>query len=154
MDPAAEELVHRLVERLAGYVPAGHLQAAKHAQQGDVGALRIAAAVDVAPHALDFEGIGVQQVVRKDILYHCGDGSRPEAGRVDFAHALNAAVRGQLQEDEVASAVTGRRIADDEGLESDQLHGQSPEWSGKRLPLCYVDDTHAHLTRYHKAGGP
>ena len=45
-----------------------------------------------------------------------------EARGVDFADALDPVVGHELQEQEVAPAEGGRRIADDEGLELGDFH--------------------------------
>ena len=70
VDLAAEQLVDRLAELLADDVPAGYLDAAQHADQGQVGAQSKAAAIDPAPQGLDLEGVGAEDVARADVLDH------------------------------------------------------------------------------------
>ena len=47
---------------------------------------------------------------------------RAEGRGVDLADADDAVVGDELEEDEVAPAEAGRRVADDEGLEVGDLH--------------------------------
>src|SRR3954452_947402 len=129
----AEEVVGRPVERLADDVPKRHLDAAQDAHQRDVGALGIAAPVDVSPQGLDLERISADDVMGENILDHRDDGFRPEARRVDLANPLDPAVCDELQEDEVAAAMKGRRVADDEGLDVGDLHDGSPAQRGDKM---------------------
>ena len=122
-EPAAEQLVDRLVQRLADDVPAGHLDPAQDPDQRQVRPQAVAAAVDRAPQPLDLEGVGPDHVAFADVLDHARQGVRAEGGGVDLADALDAALRRQLDEDEVAAAEVRRRIADDEGLDLGDLHG-------------------------------
>ncbi len=121
--PAPEELVDRLVHLLADDVPAGHLDAAQHPHQRDVGAQRVAAAVDVAPQGLDPERIVADHVAGAHVLDHLRHHVGAEGRRIDLAESLDAAVGGQLEEDEIASAEMGRRVAHYPGFDVGDLHG-------------------------------
>ena len=128
VDAPAEQLVDGLVDGLADDVPARHLDAAEHAEQRDVGPAGVAPAVDVAPEPLDVERVGADHVRVADVLDHAGDDVRAERRPVDLAEPLDAVVGGQLEEDEVAAAEVGRRVADDERLELGDLHcGQASQ---------------------------
>ena len=93
---AAQQLIDGLVERLAHDVPAGHLEPAEHAHQGDVGPQRITTAVDIAPQGLDPEGIGAEHMMLENILDHRDNDLRCERRRIDLANAFHAAVGDQL----------------------------------------------------------
>ena len=101
---AAEQLVDGLLDGLADDVPARHLDPAQHADERDVGAPRVALAVDVAPESLDPERVGADHVAAADVLDHLRDDVRAEGGRVDLADALDPVVGRQLEEDEVLPA--------------------------------------------------
>jgi hypothetical protein len=45
---------------------------------------------------------------------------------IDLADAVDAIVGDELHEQEIAAAESGRRIADDEGLEIHDLHKRTP----------------------------
>src|SRR5262245_11303531 len=123
MHAAAEQLVDRLIRRLAEDVPQRDLDARQHGDQRRVGALRIAAAVDLAPQALDVERVDAGDVAAEHVLGGGLDDLRAEAVAIDLADAGDAVVGRQLDENEVAAAEAGRRIADDENLDVLCLHG-------------------------------
>src|SRR6185436_11964068 len=129
---AAEQLVDRLAGRLAEDVPQRDLDARQHADQRRVRALRIAAAVDFAPQALDVERVRAGDIAAEHVLGHRLDDLRTEAVAVDLADATDAVVGRQLDENEVAAAEAGRRIADDENLDVLCLHG-APSPVGETL---------------------
>ena len=122
----AEELVDGLVDRLADDVPAGHLDPAEDADQRDVRSARVALPVDITPEPLDVERIGPDHVTRADVLDHAGDDVWPERRGVDLPDPLDPVVGDELEEDEVAPAEVGWRVADDERLETGDLHGLLP----------------------------
>ena len=132
---AAEQLIDRLVDRLADDVPHRHLDAGEHAHQRNVGPLRIAAAVDVAPDRLDREGVGAQHMVLEHVLEHLDDRFGREARGIDLADALDPVVGDQLQEQEIAPAEGRRRIADDEGLQACDAHRPTPPSDNAAWPL-------------------
>src|ERR1019366_10511621 len=111
---AAQEVVDRLLDRLPDDAPARHLQTADHAHERQVGAQAEARAIRLAPHRLDTEGIATCEPSREQILDHRGDDLRPEGRGIDLANPLDTAGGPELQEDEVAAAVGGRRITHDE----------------------------------------
>ncbi len=126
MDRAAEQLAHRPVERLADDVPAGHLQPARHAHHRRIGALGEAAAVAGAQEALGLERAVAFEMAGEGVLDDGDERPGPGAGGVDLAVADRAVVRRQLDEQEVAPAEAGRRIAHDEGLQVGDPHRLSP----------------------------
>src|SRR6201999_4604590 len=119
---AAEQVVHRLADRLADDVPAGHLQPAHHAHETQVRTQREPGAVALAPEALDLERVATGEAAGEQILDHARDDLRPERGGVHLAEALYAAARAQLEEYEVATAEGGRWIGNDEYLDAVELH--------------------------------
>ena len=58
------------------------------------------------------------------VLEHRHDRFRREARGVDFSHALDPAGGLELEEQKIAAAEGGRRIADDEGFQLGDLHGR------------------------------
>ena len=123
VDLAAEEVIDGLADRLADDIPQGHLDSAEDAHQRGVGTAGVAAPVDVAPQCLDAEGIGVEHVPFEHVADHRDDRLGGKARRIDFADAFDAAGGPELQEDEIASAEGGPRVADDEGFQIGDLHG-------------------------------
>ena len=73
-------------------------------------------------HALD--------VAVEGVLDHGRHGLGAEGVAIAFADAGDAVVRRQLDEDEVAPAPGGRRIADDEDFEVLDFHGLESSWNG------------------------
>ncbi len=124
MNLAAEQRIDGLADRLADDVPQRHLDGRKDAHQRNVGPAGIAAAIDVAPERLDAERIGAFDVQLEHVLDHRHDRFRREARGIDLAHALDSAGGLELEEEEIAAAEGGRRIADDEGLELGDFHGR------------------------------
>ena len=119
---AAEEIVDGLADRLADDVPKRHLDAGQDAHQRGVRPAGVAAAVDVAPQRLDPERVGAEDVALEHVADHRDDGVGREARGVDLADPLDAAGGPELEEDEIPSTESWRRIADDEGLEIGNLH--------------------------------
>ena len=144
MDLAAEQRVDRFADRLADDVPQRHLDSGQDAHQRNVGPARIAAAVNVAPQGLDPERIGALDMMLEYVLDHRHHRLRAEARRIDLADALDPAGGLELEEQEVAAAERGRRIADDEGLELGDFHARLealvggdcilPSWPGLSRP--------------------
>src|SRR5439155_75910 len=66
--------------------------------------------------ALDMAGI--------DVLDHLHHHARRKGGVIDFAHALDAVIGDELEENEIAPAGHGRRIADHESLETGYFQGR------------------------------
>ncbi len=118
----AEQLVHGLADRLADDVPARHLDPAQHAYERDVGPARVSPSVDVPPQGLDAKRIGSVDVVRKDVLDHALDDAWSKRRTVHLADALDAVVRDEFEEDEIAAAERRRRIADDPCSDPDDPH--------------------------------
>ena len=58
------------------------------------------------------------------VLDHRHDRLGREARRVDFAYALDPAGGLELEEEEIAAAESGRRVADDEGFQLGDFHGR------------------------------
>ena len=133
---AAEQRINRLADRLADDVPERHLDAGEDAHQRNVGPARIAAAVDVAPERLDAERIGALDMALEHILDHRHNRLGREARGVDFADALDPAGGLELEEQKVAAAEGGRRIADDESFEFGDFHrrpvGRGEGWGELR----------------------
>ena len=92
--------------------------------QRDVRPTRVAAAVDVAPERLDPKRIGAHHVALEHVLDHRDDRFGRKARRIDLADALDSAGGLELEEQEIAPAESGRRVADDEGLEFGDFHAQ------------------------------
>ena len=137
VDFAAEQLVDGLADRLADDVPQRHLDSGQDAHQRNVGPARVAAAIDLAPQGFDAERIGAFHVALEHVLDHRDDRLGREARRIDLADALDPAGGLELEEQEIAAAESGRRIADDEGLELGDFHGRlqfalTPALSRKR----------------------
>ena len=122
MDLAAEQFVDGFVDCLADEVPAGDLDSAEDADEGDVGPRRVAPPVDVAPEGLNVERVVSDYVAFADVFDHLGHDVGAEGGGVDLSVADGAVVGHEFHEDEVAAAERGRRIADDKGLERFDLH--------------------------------
>ena len=114
--------MHRLADGLAGDVPHRHLDAGEHAEQRGIRAPAVARGVDVAPGRLDVERLAADHVARDDVLDHPATSVRRDGRDVDLAEALDARVGLELEEDEVAAAVAGRRVADDERADAGDLH--------------------------------
>ena len=125
VDPSAEELVRGFADRFAHDVPAGHLDAAEDADERDVGSSRVAAHLHGSEERLDPERVAACDVSIEDILDRPHDDAGMHGRRVDLAHALDPVRSGQRQEDEVAPAVRGRRVADDERAKLGDLHAVS-----------------------------
>src|ERR1700722_9203683 len=78
--------------------------------------------VDPPPHHLDVMRILAFEIAFEDILDQARDKMRIERHAVRLPYSLHTAVRDELDEHEVATAVMRRRIADDEGLNVGKLH--------------------------------
>ena len=74
---------------------------------------------------LDPVRVGAVKLAPVHILAHPGDGLRPEGRRLALPNAGDAVIRGQLHEDEIASALARRRIADNEDLATCKFHNSS-----------------------------
>ncbi len=107
---AAEQVVDRLVERLAHDVPAGHFDTAQHPHEAQIRVLRVAARIDDAPQLLDLERIRADDVALDHVLDQACHQLRVKRHAVSLAKALNVIVRRQLQEYPVPAAVVWRRI--------------------------------------------
>ena len=129
--PSAEQLVDGLAHRLADDVPAGHLDPAQHADERDVRPSGVPLPVDVAPEPLDVERVGADHVPLADVLDHPRDDVRAERRRVHLADPLDPVVGDELEEDEVAAAEVRGRVADDERLETGDLHVGVPSFRGQ-----------------------
>ena len=79
---------------------------------------------------LDLERVRADHVAGADVLDHGGDHMGSEGRGIDLAEAFDAVVGGELQEDEIASAEMGRRVADHVGFDVGDLHGASPSGGG------------------------
>lgn len=150
MHLAAQQLIDRLVQFLAHNVPTGHFNPTKNAQDGSVGALGVAAAVDVAPELLDLERVVTDHLAGAEVLNHLGDDMGMKRHRIDFAVADNITIGDQLEKDPVPASKVGRRIADDKGFDIDDFHkrlARSGAWHWSRsLGRTYRLLTHAaHL---------
>ena len=119
---APEQLIDRLIDRLADDVPAGHLQPAHHAHQRQIRPQGKARAMTLAPHGLDMKRITSQEVAREHVLDHGRDDLGTEGRGIDLAHALDAARRPQLEKDEIAAAVARRRVSDHEYFHVLEFH--------------------------------
>ena len=130
----AEQLVNRLIRRLADDVPARHLERAQHAHQREIGMLREAAGINAPPHGFDGVRILACDVTREHIFQHLRDQVGMERHAVRFADARDVVVGGQLHENEVPPAEVRRRITDHEGLDVLELHGVATETPVARIP--------------------
>ena len=87
-------------------------------------------------------GIGAEQMllehVARERLEHAG----AEARGVDLAEAFDSVVGDEFDEQEIAAAARRRRIADDEGLEIDDLHcAVSPPSTTISAPVVNADSS-------------
>ena len=122
MHLAAKQVIDRLADRLADNIPQRHLDAGEHADQRNIGPLRIAAPVNVAPNLLDVERVGAEHVFLEHVAHEGLEYARAEARGIDLAEAFDAIVGDQFDKQEIAPAARRGRIADDEGFQIDDLH--------------------------------
>ncbi|MNE44213.1 hypothetical protein D3C80_1384310 [compost metagenome] len=122
MHLAAQQLIHRLVRRLADDVPAGHLQAADHPHHGQVRALGETAGIGLAEKALDVVRVLVQQVTLEHVFNDWQHGLGAEGRGVDLANAFDAAGGAQFDEQPVHAADMRWRYGDDMGFKGDDFH--------------------------------
>ena len=120
----AEQLVDRLVGFLADDVPAGDFQRGEAAHHGDVRALREARRIGAAEEVLDVVRIAPDEIALGEVLDHPRRDMRAERCVVRLAVADDAAVGGELHEDEIAAADAGRRVADNPGLDVGDFHAR------------------------------
>ncbi|MNQ94420.1 hypothetical protein D3C85_1099370 [compost metagenome] len=122
VDLAAQQFIDRFVRRFADDVPASHLQAADHAHHGQVRALSEAARIGLAEKTLDVVRVVVQQVAFEHVFDDRQHGFWAESRGVDLAHAFNAAVGLELDEQPVHAADVRRGYGDDMGFKGDDFH--------------------------------
>jgi hypothetical protein len=84
--------------------------------------LGIAAGVNDAPHAFNFEGVAADDVTFTQILNHQSDRAGREGQTVGFTNTLDAAVGGELDKDEVGASVMGWWVGNDKGFEVGDFH--------------------------------
>ena len=123
VEQAAEQVVHRLAEYLAGDVPARHVDGAQHRGGDGAGVQHLVAPEHVPPDALPAHRIGPLQDLLEDLLRHLQRrlpvGAVPSA----FAGALDAVIGNQFDEQPVPAAFAGRRHRYEVTLEPLDLHG-------------------------------
>ena len=126
MHLAAQQRINRLLHSLADNIPQRAFKTGEHAHQRYIGALRIAAAIDIAPKRFNLERVSPQHMMLEHILYHGSERMRAEAGRIHFPNAGDAGVGGEFYENKVAPTMIRRRVADNKGFQLCDLHAQSP----------------------------
>ena len=122
MDLAAQQFINRLADSLALDVPERDLDAGEHAHQRSVGPQGVARAIGLAPQSLDMERVHALDIAGEDVLDHRHHGLGPEGRAIDLADTADIVIGGELDEDEITPAPTGRRVADDKNLEIADLH--------------------------------
>src|ERR1017187_7955211 len=122
VDLPAQQVVHRLLYRFTDDVPARHLQPADHAHQRQIWPQAESRTIALAPDRFDLKWIASGKAPHEDILDHGCDHVRSEGCRIHLAETFDPACRLQFQKDEVASAETRRRIADDEYVDTVEFH--------------------------------
>jgi|GEM_PF-1019885 len=138
MHPPAQQLVHRLIQRLAHDIPAGHFQPRNHPHHRQVRPVREPRAIAAMPQRLGIERAGSLDKAGKSIGHHRLDHARTKGRRIDLAIANHTTGGRQLDEDEIAPAKTGGRIADDEGFERGNLHGALPGIMVEKQDKIYI----------------
>ena len=126
VDQAAEQAVDRAVQRLAGDVPAGHLQRAEHAHQRNVRPQREALAVGAAPQGFGLHRVFAGKHPGEQVFGHGRNDVRAEGGGIGFAHALYAAGGADFDEHKVLATKARWWVADDKGLDRFEFHGLTP----------------------------
>src|SRR5690606_29970525 len=96
------------------------------AHGGDVRPLGEAGGIAAAEEVLDVVRIVADEVACGHVLDHSGGDMGGEGGVVGFAIADDAGIGPQPDEDEIPAADAGRRVADDPGLDVDDLHEAKP----------------------------
>ncbi len=122
VDQATEQLVDRLLQRLAGDVPAGHLERTEDTHQRHVRAQREAGAIRLAPQGFGLHRILAGEHTLEQVLGHRGDHMRAEGRGISLANAFDAAGGTDLDEHKVLAAKRWWRIADHKGLDRFEFH--------------------------------
>ena len=126
---AAEQVIDRLVERLAHDIPASHFHRAEHALGGQIGVLGIARGIDGAPQVLDAEGVRAHHEALTDVLHQAGYRAHVKGHPIGLAHALDAIGGVELEENPIAAPVIGLWVAYHKGLETSNLHPETSFFS-------------------------
>jgi hypothetical protein len=143
MNPAAQELVDRLIRLLANDVPAGHFKGAQHPHQSQIRVLSETRGVHAPPERLDIMRIMVPQVAIEDVLDHLRNEMWLKGHAIRLADSINAAICREFDENKIATAIVRRRISDDKRLDVRKLHGD-------RFPVGVVK-SRPSVTRDHGA---
>ena len=122
MNAPAQKVRNRLILGLAENIPAGHFQAREHAHDAHVRALGEARAIGLAEQQLDLLWISAFELALEHVTRHGAAYFRTKGGVVDFTDTGDAAGRRHPDENEIAPAVAGRRVADDKGFKRLKAH--------------------------------
>ncbi|KAG1648583.1 Phytanoyl-CoA dioxygenase 2 [Nymphon striatum] len=106
-------------------VHAGDLEPAENAHHRRVWSLGESGRIQASPHALDLERVRVFHQPFKHIGDHRLHRVRMERDRIHLAIARTTGVGDELHEDEVPPAIARWRVANNERLNIDKLHGPS-----------------------------